>query len=67
MIRRLVTFSMAAALFAAAACSKPAAAPAAPAHPNLSGSWVRPLGERKLQENQRNAENIILPVKEREN
>ena len=48
MIRRLVTFSMAAALFAAAACSKPAAAPAAPAHPNLSGSWVRPLGDREV-------------------
>jgi hypothetical protein len=48
MIRRLITFSMAAALFAAAACSKPAAAPAAPAHPNLSGSWVRPLGDREV-------------------
>ena len=35
-IRHLVALSTAAALFAAAACSKPAAAPAAPAHPNLS-------------------------------
>ncbi|HEY3160664.1 MAG TPA: hypothetical protein VGJ78_16980, partial [Vicinamibacterales bacterium] len=48
MIRHLITLSTAAALIAAAACSKPAAAPAAPAHPNLSGSWVRPLRDRDV-------------------
>jgi hypothetical protein len=43
-IRRLLMLSTAVVAFAAAACSKPAEAPpAAPAHPNLSGSWVRPL------------------------
>ena len=47
MIRHLLMASTAAALVAAAACSKPAAAPAAPAHPNFSGSWVRPLGDRE--------------------
>ncbi len=43
MIRHLLAVSTAAALLAAAACSKPAAAPAAPVHPNLSGTWLRPL------------------------
>jgi len=46
-IRYLIALSTAAALFTAAGCSKPAAAPT-PAHPNLSGSWVRPLGDREV-------------------
>jgi hypothetical protein len=46
-IRHLVALSTAAVL-TAAACSKPPAAPAAPARPNLSGSWVRPLGDRDV-------------------
>jgi hypothetical protein len=52
-IRHLIALSTAAALTAAAAgCSKPAAAPApapaAGAHPDFSGSWVRPLGATGL-------------------
>ena len=40
MIRQFLVLSTAAALLSTAACSKPSAAPAAPAHPNLSGSWL---------------------------
>ena len=48
MIRHLLLPATAAVVFAAAACSRPAAAPAAPAHPNLSGSWVRPLRDQDV-------------------
>lgn len=49
MIRRIVASSTAAVLVASVVgCSQPAAAPAAPAHPDLSGSWVRPLGDTEV-------------------
>jgi len=47
-IRYLLMLSTAAVVFTAAACSKPAAAPAPQAHPNISGSWVRPLRDRDV-------------------
>ena len=50
MIRAVIALSAAAMLSAVAGCSKPAAAPAASAHPDLSGSWVRPLGDKEVGE-----------------
>jgi hypothetical protein len=47
-IRNLVALSAAAVLTVTAGCSKPAAAPAAVAHPDLSGTWLRPLGDTGL-------------------
>ena len=48
MIRHLVALSTAAACSRRPRVRSHAAAPAAPAHPNLSGSWVRPLGDRDV-------------------
>ena len=50
MIRHLIALTAAALTAAAAGCSRPAAAPAAPAHPDFSGSWVRPLGDTGVGE-----------------
>ena len=51
MIRSVLALSTAAVLAAAAGgCSRPAAAPVAPSHPDFSGSWVRPLGDKEVGE-----------------
>jgi len=50
MIRHLVSWSTSRRADRGGRLFEAIGTPAAPAHPNLSGSWVRPLGDREVGE-----------------